>query len=227
MVGHYTPTGASKDAASPMAFTLTVESDDLATMLSNPNHMAKTAGTLTCPALSSQPMTITDGTFQSVRGRPAGRGRAQHELSNDAQLGGRQNVLSERAEDHHAHVAARTVGANRTRCTRRFSPRPSRRAAIGSATLIITPENFLKQQRTLEVTNAPDLKTRLEPDAQVPASGVLRGRAVQRIRRRGRAFVVSRSRRGPRMKRALRAPAPQMFFFDTPDGTRLRLTRYV
>jgi cholesterol oxidase len=31
----------------------------------------------------------------------------------------------------------------------------------------------------------------------------------------------------PRLKRALRAPAPQVFFFDTPDQTRLRLTRYV
>ncbi len=31
----------------------------------------------------------------------------------------------------------------------------------------------------------------------------------------------------PRLKRALRAPAPQIVFFDTPDGTTLRLTRYV
>jgi cholesterol oxidase len=31
----------------------------------------------------------------------------------------------------------------------------------------------------------------------------------------------------PRLKRALRAPAPQLFFFATPDGTTLRLTRYV
>jgi cholesterol oxidase len=33
---------------------------------------------------------------------------------------------------------------------------------IGEATLIITPANFLKQMRTIEVTNAPDLETRLE-----------------------------------------------------------------
>ena len=40
-----------------------MESDDLADMLSNPQHLAHTTGTLTCPALSAQPMTITDGTF--------------------------------------------------------------------------------------------------------------------------------------------------------------------
>ncbi|CAE6826045.1 hypothetical protein R69746_06281 [Paraburkholderia aspalathi] len=63
MIGTYTPAVAGEAATSPIQFTLTMESDDLADMLSNPQHLAHTTGTLTCPALSAQPMTITDGTF--------------------------------------------------------------------------------------------------------------------------------------------------------------------
>ncbi len=91
MVGTYTPVGARADAAtSPIEFTLTVESDDLADMLSNPQHLAHTAGTLTCPALSAQPMTISGRHLQSVRRQRVRCGRAQHELPHDAQFRRRQ-----------------------------------------------------------------------------------------------------------------------------------------
>lgn len=48
---------------SPFAFTLTVTSDDIETMLKNSEHQAILEGVVVAPALSSKPMTISGGKF--------------------------------------------------------------------------------------------------------------------------------------------------------------------
>ena len=52
-----------KEDGSSMRFVVTIESDDVDDMLSNPDHKAKLFGTVTAPALSSDPMTVTNGEF--------------------------------------------------------------------------------------------------------------------------------------------------------------------
>ena len=52
-----------KEDGSAMRFVVTIQSDDLDDMLSNPDHKAKLFGTVTAPALSSDPMTVTNGEF--------------------------------------------------------------------------------------------------------------------------------------------------------------------
>ncbi|SIT45256.1 conserved hypothetical protein [Paraburkholderia ribeironis] len=225
MVGTYTPVVAGEAAASPIEFTLTVESDDLADMLSNPQHLAHTAGTLTCPALSAQPMTISDGTFNLfvVDESDVDERNMNYRMTLDS-VEGKTYYLSGQK------IITRTSPINLWEQTNTLYAelRESAQAdapVIGKATLIITPENFLKQQRTLEVTNAPDLETRLEWTLKFGKffAGVLfaeYGGVASPLQ-----FVDPKAQ--PRLKRALRAPAPQIVFFDTPDGTRLRLTRYV
>ncbi|MGF6774370.1 cholesterol oxidase [Paraburkholderia sp. GAS199] len=225
MVGNYTPVLAAKDVSSPMQFTLTVESDDLADLLSNPNHLAQTAGTLTCPALSAQPMTITEGTFnlfvidQSDVGE---RNMNYHMTLNSVEgkpyyLSG-QKIIT-RSSPINLWEQTNTLYAEIRELPGAEAP------AIGKATLIITPENFLKQQRTLEVTHAPDLKTRLEWTLKFGKffAGVL----FDEYGGVAAPLHFFDPKAAPRLKRALRAPAPQVFFFDTPDKTHLRLTRYV
>src|SRR5262245_11541997 len=48
---------------STLDFTVTVSSDNLDDMLSNPAHAARIDGTIACPALSPQPLQVTGGTF--------------------------------------------------------------------------------------------------------------------------------------------------------------------
>ncbi|MCW3081658.1 GMC family oxidoreductase [Segetibacter sp.] len=50
-------------AGSVFEFTLTVTSDDVETMLKDINHQARLEGVVKAPALSSKPLTISDGIF--------------------------------------------------------------------------------------------------------------------------------------------------------------------
>jgi len=51
----------------PCEFTLTIESDDVERMLNcDPSHSAKISGTVTCLALSSSPLTVSDGMCTAV-----------------------------------------------------------------------------------------------------------------------------------------------------------------
>jgi cholesterol oxidase len=229
MVGTYTPAGgqgmAGGGAASPIEFTLTVESDDLADMIGNPDHLARTAGTLTCSALSAQPMTITNGTFNLfvVDESDVDERDMNYRMTLNA-VEGKTYYLSGQK------IITRTSAVNLWEQTNtlyaelREAPQADA-PVIGKATLIITPENFLKQQRTLEVTHAPDLKTRLEWTLKFGRffAGVL----FNEYGGVAAPLQFFDPKATPRLKRALRAPAPQTFFFDTPDGTTLRLTRYV
>lgn len=223
MVGTYTPATESA-AASPIEFTLTVESEDLADMISNPHHLAQTAGTLTCPALSNQPMTISNGTFNLF-------------VVNESDVDERNMIyrMALNATDGHVYymsgkkIITRSSPVNLWEQTNtlyaeiRESAQGNARV-LGTATLIITPANFLKQQRTLEVTHAPDLKTRLEWTLKFGKffAGVL----FDEYGGVAAPLQYYDPQVKPRLKRALRAPAPQLVFFDTPDGTTLRLTRY-
>ena len=225
MVGTYTPSSAGDVATSPIEFTLTVESDDLADMLSNPQHLARTAGTLTCPALSAQPMTITDGTFNLfvVDQSDVDERNMNYRMTLNA-VEGKTFYLSGQK------IITRTSPLKLWEQTNTafIEIREAQQAdapVLGKATVIITPENFLKQQRTLEVTNAPDLKTRLEWTLKFGKffAGVL----FTEYGGVAAPLQFHDPKAPPRLKRALRAPAPQVFFFDTPDGTTLRLTRYV
>ncbi|MFM0066085.1 alpha/beta fold hydrolase [Paraburkholderia aspalathi] len=224
MIGTYTPAVAGEAATSPIQFTLTVESDDLADMLSNPQHLAHTTGTLTCPALSAQPMTITDGTFNLFV--------VDESDVDERNMNYRMTLNSTEGKTYYLtgqKIITRTSPINLWEQTNTLYAelRDSAQAdapAIGKATLIITPENFLKQQRTLEVTNTPDLTSRLEWTLKFGKffAGVLfteYGGVAAPLQ-----FYDPKAE--PRLKRALRAPAPQVVFFDTADGTRLRLTRY-
>ncbi|MFM0266869.1 alpha/beta fold hydrolase [Paraburkholderia sediminicola] len=224
MIGTYTPAVAGEAATSPIEFTLTVQSDDLADMLSNPQHLAHTTGTLTCPALSTQPMTITDGAFNLfvVNESDVDERNMNYRMTLNSTEGktyylSGQKIIT-RTSPINLWDQTNTLYAELRESAQADAP------AIGKATLIITPENFLKQQRTLEVTNAPDLITRLEWTLKFGKffAGVLfteYGGVAAPLQ-----FYDPKAE--PRLKRALRAPVPQVVFFDTADGTTLRLTRY-
>jgi cholesterol oxidase len=232
MVGSYAPGaltgGPSPDSgSSPMSFTLTVESDDLADMLSTPQHAARTLGTLTCPALSAQPMTIADGQFNLfvVDETQVDRRDMNYRMTLESVEGTRYFLFGQKIITRSSLLElwpqTNTLYAQIRASEAVDAP------VIGEATLIITPANFLKQMRTIEVTNAPDLETRLEWTLKFGKffAGVLfteYGGVAAPLQ------FLSPDAAAPRLKRALRAPAPELTWFNTPepDSKTLRLTRY-
>ncbi|WP_144155710.1 GMC family oxidoreductase N-terminal domain-containing protein [Paraburkholderia sp. BCC1885] len=234
MVGSYQATTSTDNTAPddsrrpiPMSFTLTVESDDLAEMLGNPNHAARTVGTLTCPALSAQPMTIADGQFNLfvVDKDEVDRRNMDYRMTLEAVEGTRYFLTGQKIITH-SSLLELWPQTNTLYAEIRASAAADA-ALIGTATLIITPENFLRQMRTIEVTNAPDLETRLEWTLKFGKffGGVLfteYGGVAAPLQ------FLSEDNAKPRLKRALRAPAPELSWFNTPEphSKTLKLTRY-
>jgi cholesterol oxidase len=183
-------------------------------------------GTLTCPALSSQALTIADGTFNLFVADEAhvDRLNMNYAMTLEAAEGRRffltgQKIIT-RSSLLELWPQTNTLYAEIRASDAADAP------AIGKATLIITPENFLKQQRTLEVTHAPDLETRLQWTLKFGRffAGVL----FTEYGGVAAPLQFLESGLAPRLKRTLRAPAPEVNWFKTegPHSKTLKLTRY-
>jgi cholesterol oxidase len=226
MKGTYVPAGAAADDGVPMSFTATVESGDLADMLASPQHTARMIGTLTCAALSPEPLQISNGRFNLFVVDPehVERRNMNYRMTLNASDGKtvflfgqkiitRSSLLNLWEQTNTLYLEVRASEA-------------ADAAVLGKATLVITPENFLRQQRTLEVTNAPDLETRLKWTRKFGEffAGVLfaeYGGVAAPLQFADQDVT-------PRVRRALRTPAPQVTYFNAaaPDNKTLRLTRY-
>lgn len=69
--GYESAAEQGKANGASIEFVLTITSDDLDNMLSNPQHEARTAGTVTASALSPNPLAVTDGVFNLFTVDPA------------------------------------------------------------------------------------------------------------------------------------------------------------
>ncbi|MFP3558290.1 alpha/beta fold hydrolase [Paraburkholderia sp. SIMBA_049] len=225
-VGDAKPAGQRDDPAegTPISFTVTVVSDDLDDMLANPQHQAHMIGTLTCTALSPQPMTVNDGIFNLfvVDETNVERRNMNYRMTLDT-VDGKHFYLTGQKIITHTSLTELWTQTNTLYAKIRESDADDA-PVIGHATLIITPENFLKQQRTIEVTNTPDIETRL-------AYTLKFGRFFAGVLYTEYGGVAAPLQyfdpdAPPRVRRALRAPAPQITYFNTEDGKTLRLARY-
>ena len=59
----YGPFSDGPQPGAELRFLLTVATDDVDRMLSDPSHLGTIAGTVTSPALSSKPMAVENGKF--------------------------------------------------------------------------------------------------------------------------------------------------------------------
>ncbi|WP_109481747.1 GMC oxidoreductase [Paraburkholderia sp. C35] len=224
--GDVKPDGQQDDPASgtPIRFTVTVVSDDLDDMLVNRQHQARMVGTLNCDALSPQPMTVSDGIFNLfvVDETNVDRRNMNYRMTLDT-VDGKHFYLTGQKIITHTSLAELWKQTNTLYAKIRESAADDA-PVIGHATLVITPENFLKQQRTIEVTNAPNVEKRL-------AYKLKFGRFFAGVLYTEYGGVAAPLQyfdpdAPPRARRALRAPTPQVSYFDTEDGKTLRLTRY-
>ena len=213
-----------KEDGSPCEFTLTIISDNLEDMLVNPQHRARMLGTLTAPALSSQPLTVTQGEFNLFVEDPEHPDTRQMRYSMKlASSEGRQYYFYGFKVIHNDPGFDMWADTTTLYITLYDGDSPQS-PILGKGILIIQPEDFLRQLTTTQVTNAATATQRVEAMARFGRffAGVL-------FDTYGGIFAkpnVFNPEAPARKKRPLRVGAPQVHFFSTQDGVQLKLTRY-
>jgi len=215
---------AGKAAGSSFAFTLSIISEDLNDMLTNPLHQARMLGSVVAPALSAKPLSIEDGAFNLFVADPTNvetrnmiyRMTVRSEEGNAYYFHGykivRPNSILDIWHDTSTLYITLYNGADET------AP------VLGTGILHIQPVDFARQLTTMKVTNAPNEAERLQ--------GMVRfGEFFAGILYQTYGGVLAPSAAfnpdaPPRKKRPLRAGAPEVYTFNTSDDVTLRLTRY-
>jgi cholesterol oxidase len=214
-----------KAEGSPFKFVLTILADDLEQMIADPDYTSRLTGTVSAPALSPDPLAVTNGRFNlflQEGDAPAGRRRMRYRMRLTATDGkvyyfdGFKLIKDEKGLDLWSDTTTLYItvheGADESGPVR------------GRGILRIYPRDFQRQIATTRVRNATSLRQRLEAMASF---GRFFGGSLYDIY--GGVFA-RRSLFDPqaplRKRRPLRADAPEVHFFETDDGARLRLTRY-
>ncbi len=213
-----------KESDSSMQFTLTVQADDVNALIDKPEHVATIVGTVSSRALSAEPLTVDDGTFNLFITNPEGVDVRNMEY--------RLKLDSVEGKSYYFHGFKKVDDS----CVTELWPQtttlyvtvydgPDKSAPVfGKGILHIEPLDFARQMTTMKAINAPDLKTQVEALARFGTffAGVL-------FEAYGGVFVPDKyfnPEATPRKKRTLRAGAPEVHYFTTSDGVDLRLTRY-
>lgn len=213
-----------KSRGSPFEFILTIAAADLGRLIEDETYEAHMLGTVLAPALSAQPLMVNEGRFNLLVRDPERVGgknmRYRMQLRSvegkDYSFEGTKFIADDPGLDLWPDTTTLYVSL-------REGTGPGGKL-VARGILRILPEDFLKQLRATRAINA-----------ETPADGL---GAVARF---GKYFAgslwdvyggvfakpaVFDASAPPRKKRVLRAPAPEVHPFSTPDGTLLRLTRY-
>lgn len=209
---------------SPCEFTLTIASDDLERMLTDPGHEARMVGTVTAPALSDRPLVVTDGVFNLFTVDPdqVGTRRMRYRMTLTAP--DQRRFFFEGFKLIHDDAGLDVWGDTTTLYVSLRSGAAPAAPLLGKGILKIRPDDFLRQMTTLQITNAESTAQRLQATARF--GGFFAGVLFDTY---GGVFArpsVFDPAAPPRKKRPLRVGAPEVYPFETADRVRLRLTRY-
>jgi cholesterol oxidase len=146
---------------SPFEFTLTIVSDDLDSMLKEREHSARILGTVSAPALSKKPLTVTEGEFNLFVADAAERGakRMRYRMKLTSEEGetfyfdGFKRIHDDPGLDMWADTTTLFVTVHRGESE--AGP------VAGRGILRIQPQDFLRQMTTMRVTDAVTPKQRL------------------------------------------------------------------
>ncbi len=209
---------------SPFQFTLTIASEDLNDMISNPAHEARMVGTVVAPALSPRPLTVAEGRFNlfTVDANNVDTHNMQYRMKMVTDEG--RTYYFEGFKVTHPDFVFDVWPATTTLYITIYDGESAATPILGKGMLRIAPEDFARQLTTMKVINAPNLEARLQDSSQFARFflGPLFDTYAD-------VFVkpaVFNADAPPRLKRPLRVAAPQVAFFKTDDGVALRLTRY-
>ncbi len=209
---------------SAFSFTLTIVTQNLEAMLADPDCEARMLGTVHAPALSPEPITVTEGIFNLFVDDPdvidAHKMRYRMRLTTEDgrhyYFTGFKKIRHDRPLDMWPDTTTLYVTV--------FEGDDESGPVAAKGMLFIDPRDFMIQLSTLRVRNATSDAERLE--ATVRFGRFFAGALFETYG--GVAATLGRfdTDAPPRKKRPLRAPAPEMHPLTTDDGVDLLLTRY-
>jgi cholesterol oxidase len=213
-------------AGQSCGFTLTITSEDVEALATDPLHRASLAGTVTCPMLSPAPLAVSQGEFQLLPLDPAPprTRRMRYKMTLTATDGaqyrfaGSKTVRDDPGPDVWSDTTTLYVDITRTDGT-----------AVARGVLTLGPQDFLVQMTTLRALRAPSIAAALAAKARFGRlfAGAVADTYLGPARSAPNVWPPAQRDPGPpRSRRPLRLPAPEVHFVDTVDGATLRLTRY-
>ena len=209
---------------SPFQFTLTIASEDLDDMISNPAHEAPMVGTVLAPAISPQPLTVAEGRFNlfTVDANNVDTHNMRYRMNMVSEDG--HTYYFEGFKVTHPDLVFKVWPATSTLYITIYDGASAASPILGKGILHIAPEDFARQLTTMKVINAGSLEERAAEGARFARFflGPLFDTYADVFVQPG----VFNTDAPPRQKRPLRVGAPQVAFFKTADGVGLRLTRY-
>jgi len=155
-----------KEDGSSFEFTLTIISDDLETMLENPQHQAQMVGTVAAPALSPQPLVATQGVFNLFVADP--------DLTNARQMRYRMRLTSQQGRVYyfegfksiHDDPGFDMWTDTTTLFITVYDGEDEGSPVLGKGVLTIAVDDFRRQMTTMRATNAANVKERLRATAR-------------------------------------------------------------
>ncbi len=209
---------------SPFSFTLTIISDDLDRMLADPQCQARMIGTVNAPALSPDPITVTEGVFNLFVDDP--------DRVDVRQMRYRMKLSTEQGRQYY-FVGFKSIHDDRgldiwpdttTLYVTVHEGDNDAGKVVAKGILTIRPDDFMTQLTTMKVLNATSTQQRLAATARFGQffAGTLFDVFGGVVRPLDRFDVGAASRK----KRPLRVCVPEIHPFSTDDGVQLRLTRY-
>ena len=213
-----------KADGSSFTFTLTIISDDLDRMLADPMHQARMIGTVNAPALSPDPITVTEGVFNLF-------------VDDPDHVDGRQmryRMKMSTAEGRHYYfVGFKSIHNDRgldvwpdttTLYVTVYEGDNDAGQVAAKGILRIPPQDFMTQLTTMRMLNATSTQQRLAATARFGRffAGALFDVFGGVTRPLTRFDLTAPARK----KRPLRVCLPEIHPFTTDDGVTLRLTRY-
>ena len=213
-----------QEEGSTLEFVLTISTEDLETAMSDPAHEYHMAGSVVAPALSAEALTVTRGTFNLFTIDPDRVGTTNMRYRMRLTDGAGKVYTFEGFKVVHDDPGADVWADTTTLYTTVHDGEDGSGPVVGKGILRISPEDFARQMTTMKVTNAANLRERLEATAKF-------GRHFGKVLFDTYGGVFTRPGvfdpdAPPRKKRPLRVSAPETHFFNTSDNVRLRLTRY-
>lgn len=219
-----TAAARGKADGSEFEFTLTCISDDLETMLTDDSHAARLLGTVACPALSPEPLTVTQGHFNLfVRDPDNAKTRRMRYAMRLTSREGKVFSFEGFKLVHDDRGLFDPWTDTTTLFVTVWDGTQEDGTIVGRGILRILTRDFMRQMTTMEVTGAATRRARLAAQARFGRyfAGSLFD-VYGGIFSRAAALEPDAA---PRKRRELRTDEPVVEQVMTDDAVPIRLTR--